>query len=58
MDAMVDDRFAEILGSRHRFAHEVPDNAGAVELWRGKIILQDRRVLHRVIGQRVCARQH
>ena len=50
MDAMVDDRFAEILGSRHRFAHEVPDNVGAVELRRGKIILQDRRMLHRVIG--------
>ena len=56
MDAMVEDRYAETLDSRHRIAHEVPDNAGEVELRRGNIILQDRRMLHRVIGQRVCAR--
>jgi CRP/FNR family transcriptional regulator len=32
------------------------DSIGAVELRRGKIILQDRRALHRVIGQTASAR--
>ncbi len=31
------------------------DGIGAVELRRGKIILQDRRVLHRIIGQKGAA---